>query len=48
VSGFLTDVEEFLAGGWLNDSVQPLSKMKGIYKKYYVNKLRKAGICINL
>jgi len=41
---FLTDVEEFLAGGWVNDSVQPLSKMKGIYKKYYTDKLRKAGI----
>lgn len=48
MSGFLTDVEEFLSGGWSNDPVQPLSKMKGIYKKYYVDKLRKTGICINL
>lgn len=48
MSGFLTDVEEFLASEASNNTVIPFTEIKGVYKKYYVDKLRKAGICISL
>jgi hypothetical protein len=48
VSGFLTDISGFLDGESVNTMMSPSAKIKGVYKNYYVNKLRKTGICISL
>lgn len=48
MSRFLTNVSEFLDGESVNTLASAGAKIKGVYKNYYVSKLRKMGIYTSL